>query len=549
MTFLKQDSLHKQVAELLVVRASGHLYDSQREYPLWELSNDDLQACLGMGIGGVILFGGCTKELQHRCQTLREWAETPLLLCADIEEGVGQRFQGGTWLAPPMAVGRLYLQDPHNALLYAEQYGRCIGAQARRCGLNWVLAPVCDVNSNPSNPVINMRAWGEDPVAVSKLVCAFNKGVASEGVLTCAKHFPGHGDTAIDSHLQLPVVDHELARLELFEFLPFKAAISSGVSSVMTAHILLSKIDESYPATLSSKVLTKILREKIGFDGLLVTDALVMKAISDQFGSNEAALMAFEAGADLIMMPKDPLGAINAICEGLLSGRVPMQRLEEALSRREKALAKPKVLTNSSNFTLLIDNHASFESPEECAFSDDLLRRCIEIRNPSEIPHEQCGVNLLRFDGVFNSSFLSNTSPAICLPQKAGYEPVLCHKFGVSPWQDDDTEPLALERFGQGAFLLQLFLRGNPFQGSIDEKKRWLTVVKQLTRKDRLAGLIVYGSHYLWEELLQAMPSSIPTAYCPGQTPRAQSMVLSSLFSYLDFEKDCHLSTFVQFMD
>ena len=129
-------SLKRYVAQLLVVRASGHAFDSQREYPLWELKNSELQRLLGEGVGGVILFGGTVTELQHRCKTLKNWAQKPIFLCADIEEGVGQRFQGATWLVPPMAIGQIYKKSHQKALEFAEKYGACVGAQARRCGLN-----------------------------------------------------------------------------------------------------------------------------------------------------------------------------------------------------------------------------------------------------------------------------------------------------------------------------------------------------------------------------------------------------------------------------
>ena len=154
------------MARLLVVRGSGHLSDGQRRYPRWELPNSELQDLLAAGVGGVILLGGSAAELRLRTEQLSSWASHPLLLCADVEEGVGQRFEGGTWLVPPLALGRLFASAPEQALLLAGRYGRCTARQARALGLNWLLAPVCDVNNNPANPVINVRAWGEDPATV-----------------------------------------------------------------------------------------------------------------------------------------------------------------------------------------------------------------------------------------------------------------------------------------------------------------------------------------------------------------------------------------------
>lgn len=211
----------RAVAQLLVIRASGHAEDGQRRYPQWEHCNRDLERLLRAGVGGVILLGGSATELQQRCRTLQRWSDSgDLLLCADVEEGIGQRFDGATWLAPPMTLGRLHRRDPQRALNLAERYGRTTGDQAKRCGLNWVLAPVCDVNSNPDNPVINVRAWGDRPQTVADLVAAFERGLNAAGVLGCAKHFPGHGDTDRDSHLELPLISHDRSRLEQVELVP-----------------------------------------------------------------------------------------------------------------------------------------------------------------------------------------------------------------------------------------------------------------------------------------------------------------------------------------
>ncbi len=163
-------------------------------------------------------------------------------------------------------------------------------------GLNWVLAPVCDVNNNPANPVINVRAWGEDPATAGALAAAFSRGLQADGVLGCAKHFPGHGDTASDSHLELPVLAHSRARLEAVELPPFRSAIAAGVAAVMTAHLSLPALDPHRPATLSAAVLSGLLRRELGFTGLVVTDALVMEAIAGRYGAGEAAVLAWRLG-------------------------------------------------------------------------------------------------------------------------------------------------------------------------------------------------------------------------------------------------------------
>ncbi len=334
------EPLQRLAASLVVVRASGQLGDAQRRYPQWELSNAELQRLLAAGVGGVILLGGSATELQLRCAQLGRWGGQPLLLCADVEEGVGQRFPGASWLVPPLGLGMLHRRDRQRALHLAERYGRCTGREARALGLNWVLAPVCDVNNNPANPVINVRAWAEQPAAAAELVAAFCRGLQAEGVLGCAKHFPGHGDTSSDSHLELPLLPHDRQRLEAIELPPFRAAIAAGVATVMTAHLLLPALDPQRPATLSAAVLTGLLRQELGFNGLVVTDALMMEAISANYGPGEAAVLALEAGADLVLMPADADAAIAALVAAVQGGRLSRERLEASAQRRRDALER-----------------------------------------------------------------------------------------------------------------------------------------------------------------------------------------------------------------
>ena len=418
--------LRRRVAELLVVRASGHLEDRQRRYPRWELTNADLQRLLEQGVGGVILLGGSAAELRQRTHQLQAWAPQPLLLCADVEEGVGQRFEGASWLVPPLALGRLHQRRPSVALALAERYGRCTGDQARRCGLNWVLGPVCDVNNNPANPVINVRAWGEDPETAGLLAAAFQAGLRLAGVLGCAKHFPGHGDTSSDSHLDLPVLPHTRERLDAIELPPFQRLIAAGIDAVMTAHLLLPELDPQQPATLSGAVLTDLLRRDLGFDGLVVTDALVMEAIADRYGPGEAAALAFEAGADLILMPADVAAALDALETGFASGRWPIERLEESLRRREQALeasqSSPSQVTNS------LKQLAELQRAHH-GLQQELLQASLEHQG-GQLSAEG-GVNLIRVDNSLQCPALPLNAPALIRPRSAGWR----------PWRIDDHSP------------------------------------------------------------------------------------------------------------
>ena len=267
-----------------------------------------------------------------RSYQLQSWAKFPLLLAADIEEGVGQRFAGATWFGPPMAIAQVAQHDSEAADRYAEQMGAVTAIEARAIGLNWILAPVVDVNNNPDNPVINVRAFGETPFIVGKLAAAFIRGAAQHPVLTTAKHFPGHGDTAVDSHLELPVLPHSPARLARVELPPFVEAIAARTDAVMSAHLLIPAWDAEFPATVSRKILIGKLPEELGFEGLIVTDALVMGALANKYGPNEAAVLAAQAGADVLLIPLTRKGRFSLSAKLSLKGGFPHHKLRNLSS-------------------------------------------------------------------------------------------------------------------------------------------------------------------------------------------------------------------------
>ncbi len=524
--------LGRLIAELLVVRASGFLGDHQRRYPRWELANAELQSLLELGVGGVILLGGSCAEVGLRTQQLCQWAGHPLLLCADVEEGVGQRFEGATWLVPPLALGQLHRSDPKRAIALAERYGRCTGLDARALGLNWVLGPVCDVNNNPANPVINVRAWGETPQTASDLAAAFTRGVQATGVLACAKHFPGHGDTSTDSHLELPVIGHNRERLDAVELPPFQAVIAEGVAAVMTAHLMLSALDPERPATLSRPVLTGLLRQELGFDGLIVTDALVMEAIAGRYGAGEAAVLALEAGADLVLMPADARGALVAIEAAVAAGRLSESELRRSAERRREALAQartPSSTTASSHAPEAMHDPGQAMEPDG-ALALELVQATLQVQGACLIPSGG-GVNLIRCDNALSAPFLPLTAPALVIPEAAGLATCLIEARSPSPWSGDPQAPLALDRLPEGPVLLQLFVRGNPFRGSAGAGEPWPEVIRQLQAAHRLAGVVVYGSPYLWQSLQAALNPGVPAAYSPGQMPLAQQEALGAIIT------------------
>jgi beta-N-acetylhexosaminidase len=306
-------------------------------------------------IGGIILFGSPVYESAILVNRMQQLARRPLLISADLERGAGMRFYDTSDFGWVMATGATGNPD------YARRMGEITAMEARALGIQQILAPVADVNNNAANPVINVRSYGEDPVEVGRYVAAFVKGAQDKGVIATAKHFPGHGNTAIDSHRGLPALDFSLAELKSTELVPFRASVDAGVGSVMVAHIGVPKIDPSQitplpkkensskpsyadkevivenattPATLSP-ALTGLLRSELGFDGIIVTDAMDMSGLTIYFKQDEAAVRAVLAGADMLLKPEgaDATLPIRGLREAVRNGRITEKRIDESARR------------------------------------------------------------------------------------------------------------------------------------------------------------------------------------------------------------------------
>jgi beta-N-acetylhexosaminidase len=300
---------------------------------------DWLRRWLDDGLGGVLLFAGnIADRAQLRSLAAELRSHNPALLIAvDEEGGIVTRVEART--------GSSY---PGNAALGAiddtgltRRVAASIGAMLAQDGVNLNLAPSADVDSNPANPIIGVRSFGADPDRVAAHTVAFTEGIQSHRVAACAKHFPGHGRTDSDSHLTLPVVDASLSDLRVCELVPFQAAIGAGIRSVMTAHVVFSAVDPA-PATVSHRLLTGLLREELGFGGVIVTDALEMAAIGDDETSAQGAVRSLAAGADLLCLPGDAAAQLLArqtLSDAIRDGAVPANRVEESAAR-VRALAR-----------------------------------------------------------------------------------------------------------------------------------------------------------------------------------------------------------------
>jgi beta-N-acetylhexosaminidase len=282
-----------------------------------------------LGVGGLIVSVGSPLDIAAKLNQLQLRSRLPLLIASDLEAGTAIRLVGGVAFPTNMGVAAGGRESDAYAM------GRVTAREARAVGIHLAFAPVADVNNNPGNPIINVRSFGEDPRTVARFVAAAVRGMEEHGLLATAKHFPGHGDTETDSHLSLPAVPSDWRRLDSVELVPFRAAVSAGASAIMSAHLAFPALGKgtARPGTVMPEVLTGLLRDSLGFQGLVVTDALDMGALVSAFGAGEAAVLALAAGADLLLQPAGAATAVNAIVRAVESGRISRERLDRSVRR------------------------------------------------------------------------------------------------------------------------------------------------------------------------------------------------------------------------
>ncbi len=343
-------------------------------------------------IGGVIMSVGQPTEVAAKINDMQRHATVPLLVAADLETGAGFRMWGAVFMPGTIELGgatnfpTLMALGATRDTALAYRMGAITALEARAVGIEVPFAPVLDVNNNPDNPIINVRSFGEDPDLVARMGASFVRGVQENGGIATGKHFPGHGDTGTDSHLSLPTIDVSRARMDSVELEPFRAAIAAGIGGIMTAHITVPALNggNGTPATLSAPVLTGLLRDEMGFDGIVFTDAMDMAAISGRLGSGEAATRAVEAGADVILMPASVEGALNGIVDAVQSGRIPESRIDQSVRR---------LLDTKESLGLNVDREVDLAVipavvgiPAHAEVADEIARRSITLlRNGGDL--------------------------------------------------------------------------------------------------------------------------------------------------------------------
>ncbi|MET0794335.1 MAG: beta-N-acetylhexosaminidase [Polyangiaceae bacterium] len=343
------DDLETQAARLFTVGFHG------------KTVTDDLSRLLARGVGGVIFFSrnvGHPAEVLDTTGSIKRAAGRPLLLALDQEGGQVARLRQGFSELPAMrALGAT------RDVALARQLGALVGREVQAVGFDMNYAPVLDVDTNPQNPVIAARSFGRTPELVSEMAIAFAAGLESVGVAACGKHFPGHGDTSQDSHLELPRLPHSLERLERVELRPFVAAVKAGIPALMTAHVIFEPLDSKYPATMSRAVLHGLLREKLGYDGLVVSDDLEMRAIAGHYGVQETVLRGLNAGVDQFLCCHTAAiahEAIEHVIHAVEAGQLSRETLATANRRIEtlsQRYARPALAQNADLSVLRSEAH------------------------------------------------------------------------------------------------------------------------------------------------------------------------------------------------
>jgi len=313
-----------------------------------------------LGVGGFCFYGGSSEEVRAASRALKAASRTPLLIASDLENGAGQRVAGATTLPTSMAIGA----SGSEAL--ARRKGEITALEARSLGVDWVFAPVLDLASRADNPIVNVRAYGADPALAARLAEAYISGLNSQGVLACLKHFPGHGDTSADSHLELPTVTKNLYALEEAELKPFRA-LARRADSVMAAHLMLPELDATNPASLSREILTGLLRKKLNYSGFIITDALEMKAVS---ADPAAGVKAFLAGADALLVPDAPFALHGELLRACGEGLITDAAVDAALARQDVLVRKLSPFRS-------IPAADTLRCPEHLAFNAEAAPACL----------------------------------------------------------------------------------------------------------------------------------------------------------------------------
>jgi beta-N-acetylhexosaminidase len=528
-TTLASMTLDEKIGQLIIPATVG-MFMTESSDTFKEMERDIRE----FHVGGYHMLGDVTSLHEPAgvallINRIQKMSKVPLFITADFEGGVGYRFIGATRLPRGMAIGATNNEE------MAYEAGRIAAEECRAVGVNVNFYPVVDVNNNAKNPVINIRSFGGEPELVSRMARAYVRGLQTAGVMATAKHFPGHGDTSTDSHMELPVVDIDRARLDRIELPPFRAAVQEGVGGVMSAHIALPQIvSDNTPATLSPKMLTDTLRNEIGFKGVIFTDALNMRGVAARYPEGEAAVRAFKAGADILLYPPSVEKAFKAMKQAVQSGDIKESQLDESI--RRILIAKQKVGLDKNRFTDMDKLASSLGTKANQEKAKEIIQNAITLvrDNRKVLPLKLTPEKRVLFISVVDSGesvqqFSPGRAFLTALQQRHRNTINVSVTPRTSPAEFDLIKKLAAF---SDAVIVNAFVRVAAYKGTIDLSEGQVDLLKGLSASEKPFAFVLYGSPYLIS-FVPELPSYI-LAY--EYYPAAEEAALKAVLGEAEFK-------------
>lgn len=463
------------------------------------------------GIGGFIIFGGKRGELRPFMDKLQAIAEIPLFIASDIERGVGQQIEGYTNFPCQMAVRAAVNRDDPDDMAMLRETIQAVALEAMDAGINMPLIPVLDINSNPDNPIICTRAFSDDPDDVAFFGAEYIKVLEGLNLVSCAKHFPGHGDTSTDSHISLPLIKKSYDELFNEDIRPFAEAVKTGVSSVMIGHLLIPSVDDTNPSSLSKRLITGILRTETGFNGLVMTDALNMSALS---GIEDIAARCIHAGVDIILHPSDADLTVRELADAVSTGLISEEAVDDAVER---------ILKAKSRISQIRKEDVDFNGHE-------VLSRRITERS----------LTLVKDDGLLTAVDADKIRVVIAGEDRLCHQPLWIRQFRNvhSQGQEilkrvrDDSGDYRKAAFSGGTMIIAIFSEVAAWRGSSGTDDKVVEQVIEMIRKASTSIVISFGSPYILRHFNEA--DVLIAAY--EANVRTQEAVIRCLKSQLPFK-------------
>jgi beta-N-acetylhexosaminidase len=519
-------SLDQKIGQLIIPAVVG-MFMSQDSETFQQISRDITE----FHVGGYHMLGEVNSLHEPAgvallINRLQELARLPLWITADFEGGVGLRYMGATRLPRAMAMGATY--NPEMAF----KAGQVAAREARALGVHVNFYPVVDVNNNARNPIINIRSFGGDPKLVSEMARAYIRGSQSSGAMATAKHFPGHGDTSADSHIELPVIDVDRARLDQIELPPFRAAVEEGVGGVMSAHIALPRIEESkLPATLSELMLTGVLRQEMDFKGVIFTDAMNMRGVAAHYPEGEAAVRAVKAGADIILYPPSVEQAFTAVKRAVEAGEITEARINESV--RRILSAKARLGLHQNRFADIKQLDRVLGSKENQAAAREIIESAVTLVRDSKnvLPLKLSAEQKVLFVTVVDNSEGWRDG----MPGRAFLEGLRKrHQHVTNVYVTDRTSWAEIDLIKKLAALADViivngFIRVSSYKGSIDMSEGEINLLKHLSATGKPMAFVLYGSPYLISFVPEIPTYILAYEYYPAAEEAALKAVLGEI--------------------